>query len=142
MAFPLANALSLQGITLLTGALTGTAGVALFNTYRTMRSSPPCSATLFGQNSPGCGGGRSPVPPLHPVGRRPIRRPQPSALFCFALAFADLDTWPDRVRPQSHVAGLCRGQRRPAVDPRMMDAEEAEYAEAEPCHPISPIAPS
>ena len=36
MAFPLANALSLQGITLLTGALTGTAAVALFNTYRTI----------------------------------------------------------------------------------------------------------
>jgi O-antigen/teichoic acid export membrane protein len=36
MAFPLANALSLQGVTLLTGALMGATTVALFNTYRTI----------------------------------------------------------------------------------------------------------
>jgi O-antigen/teichoic acid export membrane protein len=36
MAFPLANALSFQGVTLLVGALTGTTAVALFNTYRTI----------------------------------------------------------------------------------------------------------
>ena len=36
MAFPLANALSLQGITLLTGALLGAATVAVFNTCRTI----------------------------------------------------------------------------------------------------------
>jgi O-antigen/teichoic acid export membrane protein len=36
MAFPLANALSLQGVTLLVGALFGPVAVALFNTYRTI----------------------------------------------------------------------------------------------------------
>jgi O-antigen/teichoic acid export membrane protein len=36
MAFPLANALSFQGLTLLAGALTGAATVAVFNTYRTV----------------------------------------------------------------------------------------------------------
>lgn len=36
MAFPLANALSFQGITLLVGALFGPIAVALFNTYRTL----------------------------------------------------------------------------------------------------------
>ncbi|WP_374306695.1 lipopolysaccharide biosynthesis protein [Methylocella sp.] len=36
MAFPLANALSFQGVTLLVGALSGTTAVALFNTYRTI----------------------------------------------------------------------------------------------------------
>ncbi len=36
MAFPLANALSFQGLTLLVGALFGPVSVALFNTYRTI----------------------------------------------------------------------------------------------------------
>ncbi len=36
MAFPLANALSFQGLTLLVGALFGPVAVALFNTYRTI----------------------------------------------------------------------------------------------------------
>jgi O-antigen/teichoic acid export membrane protein len=36
MAFPLANALSLQGVTLLVGALFGPALVAVFNAYRTL----------------------------------------------------------------------------------------------------------
>ncbi|MEQ1591904.1 MAG: hypothetical protein ABL892_05885 [Thiobacillaceae bacterium] len=36
MAFPLANALSFQGVTLLVGALFGPIAVALFNTYRTI----------------------------------------------------------------------------------------------------------
>ena len=36
MAFPLANALSFQGVTLLVGALFGPVVVALFNTYRTI----------------------------------------------------------------------------------------------------------
>jgi O-antigen/teichoic acid export membrane protein len=36
MAFPLANALSFQGVTLLVGALLGPVAVALFNTYRTI----------------------------------------------------------------------------------------------------------
>lgn len=36
MAFPLANALSFQGVTLLVGALFGPVAVALFNTYRTI----------------------------------------------------------------------------------------------------------
>jgi O-antigen/teichoic acid export membrane protein len=36
MAFPMANALSFQGVTLLVGALAGTAAVALFNAYRTI----------------------------------------------------------------------------------------------------------
>jgi O-antigen/teichoic acid export membrane protein len=36
MAFPLANALSFQGLTLLVGALFGPIAVALFNTYRTI----------------------------------------------------------------------------------------------------------
>ena len=36
MAFPLANALSFQGVTLLVGAFFGPAAVALFNTYRTI----------------------------------------------------------------------------------------------------------
>lgn len=36
MAFPLANALSFQGVTLLVGALFGPAAVAIFNTYRTI----------------------------------------------------------------------------------------------------------
>lgn len=36
MAFPFANALSFQGVTLLVGALFGPAAVALFNTYRTI----------------------------------------------------------------------------------------------------------
>jgi O-antigen/teichoic acid export membrane protein len=36
MAFPLANALSFQGLTLLVGALFGPVVVALFNTYRTI----------------------------------------------------------------------------------------------------------
>ena len=36
MAFPLANALSFQGLTLLVGALFGPITVALFNTYRTI----------------------------------------------------------------------------------------------------------
>lgn len=34
LAFPMANALSLQGVTLLVGALLGPAAVAVFNTYR------------------------------------------------------------------------------------------------------------
>lgn len=36
MAFPLVNALSFQGVTLLVGALAGTTTVALFTTYRTL----------------------------------------------------------------------------------------------------------
>lgn len=36
MSFPLANALSFQGVTLLVGALFGPVAVALFNTYRTI----------------------------------------------------------------------------------------------------------
>ena len=36
MAFPLANALSFQGLTLLVGAIFGPIAVALFNTYRTI----------------------------------------------------------------------------------------------------------
>jgi O-antigen/teichoic acid export membrane protein len=36
MAFPLANALSFQGLTLLVGVLFGPAAVAIFNTYRTI----------------------------------------------------------------------------------------------------------
>jgi O-antigen/teichoic acid export membrane protein len=36
MAFPLANALSFQGMTLLVGAFFGPASVAIFNTYRTI----------------------------------------------------------------------------------------------------------
>jgi O-antigen/teichoic acid export membrane protein len=36
MAFPLANALSFQGVTLLVGAMFGPVAVALFNTYRTI----------------------------------------------------------------------------------------------------------
>jgi O-antigen/teichoic acid export membrane protein len=36
MAFPLANALSFSGVTLLVGALLGPAAVAIFNTYRTL----------------------------------------------------------------------------------------------------------
>jgi O-antigen/teichoic acid export membrane protein len=36
MAFPLANALSFQGMTLLVGVLFGPAAVAIFNTYRTI----------------------------------------------------------------------------------------------------------
>jgi O-antigen/teichoic acid export membrane protein len=36
MAFPLANALSFQGVTLLVAALFGPASVAIFNTYRTL----------------------------------------------------------------------------------------------------------
>lgn len=36
MAFPLANALSFQGMTLMVGALFGPVAVALFNTYRTI----------------------------------------------------------------------------------------------------------
>ncbi len=36
MAFPLANALSFQGMTLLVGALFGPVAVAIFNTYRTI----------------------------------------------------------------------------------------------------------
>jgi len=36
MAFPLANALSFQGVTLLVGALLGPSSVAVFNTYRTI----------------------------------------------------------------------------------------------------------
>jgi len=36
MAFPLANALSLQGVTLIVGALFGPVSVAIFNTYRTI----------------------------------------------------------------------------------------------------------
>ncbi len=36
MAFPLANALSFQGMTLLVGALAGTASVAVFGVYRTI----------------------------------------------------------------------------------------------------------
>ena len=36
MAFPLANALSFQGVTLLVGTLFGPVAVALFNTYRTI----------------------------------------------------------------------------------------------------------
>ncbi len=36
MAFPLANALTFQGVTLLVGALVGTAAVAMFNAYRTI----------------------------------------------------------------------------------------------------------
>lgn len=36
MAFPLANALSFQGVTILVGILAGTSAVALFNAYRTI----------------------------------------------------------------------------------------------------------
>jgi O-antigen/teichoic acid export membrane protein len=36
MAFPLANALTFQGVTLLVGLVAGTASVALFNAYRTI----------------------------------------------------------------------------------------------------------
>ncbi len=36
LAFPMANALSLQGVTLAVGALLGPAAVAVFNTYRTL----------------------------------------------------------------------------------------------------------
>lgn len=65
MAFPLANALSFQGVTLLAGALTGTATVTLFNAYRTIARVAfqltvmfghalwPEFARLYGQGGPG-----------------------------------------------------------------------------------------
>ncbi|MGA2638052.1 lipopolysaccharide biosynthesis protein [Methylocella sp.] len=61
MAFPLANALTFQGVTLLVGLLAGTAAVALFSAYRTIarvavqttamfsRALAPEFARLFGQ---------------------------------------------------------------------------------------------
>jgi O-antigen/teichoic acid export membrane protein len=64
MAFPLANALSLQGVTLLVGGLLGTIAVANFNTYRTIARIAvavtgifshtlwPEFARLFGQGGP------------------------------------------------------------------------------------------
>ena len=63
MAFPLANALSFQGLTLLVGALFGPIAVALFNTYRTIARVAvqvtaifshavwPEFSRLFGQNA-------------------------------------------------------------------------------------------
>jgi O-antigen/teichoic acid export membrane protein len=63
MAFPLANALSFQGVTLLVGALLGPVAVAIFSTYRTLariavqvtamfsHSLWPEFSRLFGQGS-------------------------------------------------------------------------------------------
>jgi O-antigen/teichoic acid export membrane protein len=63
MAFPVANALSFQGITLLVGAMFGPVAVALFNTYRTLARVAvqvtaifshalwPEFSRLFGQNT-------------------------------------------------------------------------------------------
>ena len=63
MAFPLANALSFQGVTILVGAMFGSASVAVFSTYRTIsRVAVQCTAIfshvlwpefskLFGQDS-------------------------------------------------------------------------------------------
>jgi len=63
MAFPLANALSLQGVTLLVGALLGPVAVAVLNTYRTLARTAvqatailshalwPEFARLFGQGA-------------------------------------------------------------------------------------------
>lgn len=63
MAFPLANALSFQGVTLLVGGLLGPVAVAIFNTYRTLARTTvqataifshalwPEFSRLFGQNA-------------------------------------------------------------------------------------------
>lgn len=63
MAFPLANALSFQGVTLLVGALLGPVAVAVFSTYRTLARTAvqvtamfshslwPEFSRLFGQHS-------------------------------------------------------------------------------------------
>ena len=63
MAFPLANALSFQGVTLLVGALLGPVAVAIFSTYRTLARTAvqvtamfshslwPEFSRLFGQGS-------------------------------------------------------------------------------------------
>lgn len=64
MAFPVANALSFQGVTLVVGALLGPTAVAIFNTYRTIARVAvqltgmfshalwPEFARLFGQGGP------------------------------------------------------------------------------------------
>ena len=65
MAFPLASALSLQGVTLVVGGLLGPVAVAIFNTYRTLARTTvqataifshalwPEFARLFGQGAQG-----------------------------------------------------------------------------------------
>lgn len=50
MAFPLANALSLQGITLLVGHFFGPATVAIFNTYRTISRVSVQLTGIFGHS--------------------------------------------------------------------------------------------
>jgi O-antigen/teichoic acid export membrane protein len=50
MAFPLANALSFQGVTLLVGALFGPLAVALFNTYRTIARVAVQVTAIFGHS--------------------------------------------------------------------------------------------
>lgn len=47
MVFPLANALSFQGLTLLVGALLGPAAVAVFNTYRTLARTTVQATAIF-----------------------------------------------------------------------------------------------
>lgn len=47
MAFPLANALSFQGVTLLVGTLLGPVAVALFNTYRTLARTTVQATAIF-----------------------------------------------------------------------------------------------
>lgn len=47
MAFPLANALSFQGVTLLVGGLIGPVAVAMFNTYRTLARTAVQFTSLF-----------------------------------------------------------------------------------------------
>lgn len=47
MAFPLANALSFQGVTLLVGGLLGPVAVAMFNTYRTLARTAVQFTSLF-----------------------------------------------------------------------------------------------
>lgn len=47
MAFPLANALSFQGVTLLVGGLLGPVSVAIFNTYRTLARTTVQATSIF-----------------------------------------------------------------------------------------------
>lgn len=47
MAFPLANALAIQSITLLVGTLLGPAAVAIFNTYRTLARTATQATAIF-----------------------------------------------------------------------------------------------
>lgn len=47
MAFPLANALSFQGVTLLVGGLLGPVSVAIFNTYRTLARTTVQATAIF-----------------------------------------------------------------------------------------------